>query len=45
MSDGVLLFSKPQFEAFHKAEMTIRITELTIYKRLDNLMFYRTDEF
>jgi len=45
MSVGGLLFSKFLFDAFYKADGTMRITELKIYKHLDNLMFYRTDEF
>jgi hypothetical protein len=48
MSDGALLFSKSRFDVFYvfyKAEGTIIINELEIYKHLDNLTIYRTDEF
>jgi len=45
MSVGGLLFSKSLFDVFYKAEGMMRITELKIYEHLDNLMFYRTDEF
>jgi len=36
MSVGALLFSKSLFDAFYKAEGTMRITELKIYKHLAN---------
>jgi len=45
MSVGGLLYSISLFDVFYKADGTMRITELKIYEHLDNLMFYRTDEF
>jgi len=45
MSVGALLLSKSLFNASYKAEGTMIIIELKIYKHLDNSMFYRTDEF
>ena len=45
MSVGGLLYSISLFDVFYKADGVMRVTELKIYEHLDNLMFYRTDEF